>query len=168
MTVDARAPIAGWTPPDANARRRLLLRHRRVALVGVSAKRERPSHFVATYLQAQGRDFDVSFVNPRAKTILSRPVCATLADLPAPPEIVVAFRKPADLPDVAIEAVSAGAAVLWLQLGLWSPEAAAIALDAGLDLVMDRCLKIEHARFFGGLHLAGFDTGVIRSRRRRS
>lgn len=82
------------------------------------------------------------------------------------PDIGDVFRRSEGLPAVAAEAVDVGAKVLWAQLGLWSPEAARCCLAAGLDVVMDRCLKIEHARFFGGLARAGFDTGVISSRRR--
>ena len=85
--------------------------------------------------------------------------------MPVVPDIVDVFRRSVDLPDVADEAVAIGAKVLWVQLGLWSAEAARRCVGAGLDVVMDRCLKIEHARFAGGLHLAGFDTGIISSRR---
>jgi predicted CoA-binding protein len=86
--------------------------------------------------------------------------------LPAPPDLVDVFRKPADLLSVADDAIAVGASTLWLQLGLWDDAVAARATAAGLNVVMDRCLKIEHARFAGGLHTAGFDTGVISSRRR--
>ena len=85
---------------------------------------------------------------------------------PAAPDCGDALRKSSDVPTVADDAVAVGAGVFWTQFGLWSPEAARTVLDAGMDLVMDRCLKVEHARFNGGLHLAGFDTGVIDSRRR--
>ena len=91
---------------------------------------------------------------------------ASLADLPEVPDIADVFRKSEDLPEVAAEAISVGAKVFWAQLGLWNADAATAATAAGLDVVMDRCTKIEHARFAGGLHLAGFDTGVISSRRR--
>jgi predicted CoA-binding protein len=109
----------------------------------------------------------VWFVNPRADTILGRPVYPSLADLPGTPDLVDVFRKPSDLPQVLDETLEAGASTLWLQLGLWDEDVARRAEAAGLDVVMNRCLKIEHARFHGGLHLAGFDTGVIDSRRRR-
>jgi uncharacterized protein len=109
----------------------------------------------------------VWFVNPRAESILGRPVYRSLADLPGTPDLVDVFRKPADLPQVLDETLSVGASTFWLQLGLWDDAVARRAESAGLDVVMDRCLKIEHARFHGGLHLAGFDTGVIDSRRRR-
>ena len=91
----------------------------------------------------------------------------SLADLPGAPDIVDVFRRESELPGVAEEAVAAGAGTLWMQLGLHSDEAVRIAHDAGLNAVSNRCLKIEHARFHGGLHLAGFDTGVISSRRSR-
>jgi predicted CoA-binding protein len=109
----------------------------------------------------------VWFVNPRETEILGRPVYASLADLPAPPDLVDVFRRPADLPAVADEAIAAGASTLWLQLGLRDAAVAEHATDAGLAVVMDRCVKIEHARFRGGLHLAGFNTGVLSSRRTR-
>ena len=156
-------PVDGWTEPSSNERRRLLAGMRTVAMVGVSANPARPSNFVATYLL--GTDYDVFSVNPRADAILGRACVPTLADLPVVPDCVDVFRKLDDVPTVADEAVAVGARVLWTQFGLWSPEAARTVLDAGMDLVMDRCLKVEHARFHGGLHLAGFDTGVIDSRR---
>jgi hypothetical protein len=159
----AKLPIDGWTPPSATERRNLLAGIRSVAMVGVSANRARPSNFVATYLL--GTDYEVYFVNPMADEILGRPCVPTLADLPVVPDCVDVFRRLGDVPDVAIEAVAVGAGMFWTQFGLWSLEAARTVLDAGMDLVMDRCLKVEHARFHGGLHLAGFDTGVIDSRR---
>lgn len=155
-----------WTPPGARERKAILDRTRTVAMVGASANPARPSYFVATYLLSSSTDFDVYFVNPRETELLGRPVYPSLADLPVTPDLVDVFRRPEDLPDVAREAITVGAATFWAQLGLWSDEAAAVAHDAGLEVVMNRCLKIEHARFHGGLHLAGFDTGVISSRRR--
>ena len=104
-------------------------------------------------------------VNPRETEILGQRVYPSLADLPVVPDIVDVFRRVDDLPDVAREAVAIGTSALWIQLGLWSDEAARIGHEAGIDVVMDRCLKIEHARFHGGLHLGGFDTGIIDSRR---
>ncbi|HVX22334.1 MAG TPA: CoA-binding protein [Acidimicrobiales bacterium] len=157
---------AGWTPPTAGERLGILRRTRTVALVGASANRARPSHFVATYLLSSSTDYTVWLVNPREREILGRPVYPSLAALPEPPDLVDVFRRPDDLEATAAEAIDRGAGVLWLQLGLWSDEAAQRAHAAGLDVVMDRCLKIEHARFAGGLHLAGFDTGVVSARRR--
>jgi len=104
-------------------------------------------------------------VNPRETEILGQPVYPSLSALPVQPDIVDVFRRHDDLPGVAQEAIDSGAKTLWLQLGSWNEEAAALAEEAGLSVVMDRCIKIEHARFHGGLHLAGFDTGVISSRR---
>ena len=160
-------PVEGWSPPTAGERRRILERSKSVAVVGASANPARASYFVLTYLLSSSTDFDVYPVNPRAagSEILGRPVWPSLADVPATPDIVDVFRRPEDLPAVADEAIAVGSAVFWVQLGLWSAEAARRCTSAGLDVVMDRCLKIEHARFRGGLHLAGFDTGVISSRR---
>lgn len=159
----AQLPIDGWTPPSATERRNLLAGIRSVAMVGVSVNQARPSNFVATYLL--GTDYEVYFVNPRADEILGRPCVPTLADLPVVPDCVDVFRRLGDVPDVAAEAVAVGARLFWTQFGLWSLKAAQTVLDVGMDLVMDRCLKVEHARFHGGLHLAGFDTGVVTSKR---
>lgn len=155
-----------WAAPSAPERLALLRRTRSVAIVGASANPSRASYFVATYLLSSS-PYDVYFVNPRATSILGHPVYASLADLPVTPDLVDVFRRDADLPGVAQEAVDAGARTLWLQLGSWNEEAAAIAEAGGLDVVMDRCVKIEHARFHGGLHLAGFDTGEISSKKQR-
>ena len=166
MSTIAHPPVPGWREPGARERLALLQRTRSIAMVGVSANPARPSYFVATYLTSSSANYDVYFVNPGASEILGRPVYKTLADLPVVPDMVDVFRKPDDLPAVVDEAIAIGASSVWLQLGLWHAAAGATAVDAGLELVMDRCLKIEHARFHGGLHLAGFDTGVISSRRR--
>ncbi len=154
-----------WPAPAARERLALLRRTRTVAMVGASANPARASFFVATYLLSSS-DYEVYFVNPGASEILGRPVYPSLAALPVQPDLVDVFRKPADLPQVLDDALAVGARSLWLQLGLWDEDTARRAQAAGLDVVMDRCLKIEHARFNGGLHLAGFDTGVISSRRR--
>ena len=154
----------GWTGPSAPQRLEILRRTRTVAMLGASPNPSRASNFVATYLLAS-TDYEVYFVNPNAATILDRPVYGSLADLPVTPDLVDVFRRPADLPQVLAETVAAGAATLWLQFGLYDEEIAEKAEAAGLTIVMDRCLKIEHARFHGGLHLAGFNTGVISSRR---
>jgi predicted CoA-binding protein len=138
---------------------------RTVAMVGASTNPARPSYFVATYLCSSSTDFEVYFVNPAYTELLGRPVYPSLAELPVVPDLVDTFRRHDDLPEVAEEAIDVGAKTLWFQFGLWHPQAAARAARAGLNVVMDRCLKIEHARFAGGLHLAGFDTGVVSSRR---
>lgn len=155
-----------WQGPGAQARFALLRSARSIALVGASDNPARASYFVGTYLLSSS-PYEVYFVNPRAETILGRPAYASLADLPAVPDIVDVFRRHDDLPSVAEEAVAVGASTLWLQLGSWHEGAAAIAEDAGLSVVMDRCVKIEHARFHGGLHLAGFDTGVVSAKRQQ-
>ncbi|MEQ0558781.1 CoA-binding protein [Amycolatopsis sp. NEAU-NG30] len=145
-------------------RRAILNRTKSVTLVGASANPARPSYFVATYLLSSTR-YDVHFVNPRLDTLLGKPVYASLKDVPGEPDLVSVFRRHDDLPQVADEVIDAGARTLWLQLGLWHEPVAERARAAGLDVVMNRCVKIEHARFAGGLHLAGFNTGVISSRR---
>lgn len=154
----------GWTEPSATQRLALLRRTRTVAVVGASPNPARASNFVATYLLAS-TGYDVYFVNPNATEILGRPVYGSLDQLPTVPDLVDVFRKPADLPTVLAETLNAGAATLWLQFGLYDAAIAKEAEAAGLTVVMDRCLKIEHARFHGGLHLAGFNTGVISARR---
>ena len=112
-------------------------------------------------------DYQVWPITPDDPVILGVPTYPSLADLPDAPDVVDVFRRPDQLPAVAEQAVAAGAGVLWIQLGLHSDEAVEIASSAGLNVVSNRCVKIEHARFHGGLHLAGFDTGVISSRRAR-
>jgi len=154
-----------WEPPPAPERLAILRRSRRVVIVGASPNPNRASFFVASYLLAES-SYALSFVNPRAERILDRPVVGSLADLADAPDIVDVFRRPEEIAAVAEEAIAVGAKVLWLQLGLWDEAVALRAEAAGLQVVMDRCLKIEHARFKGGLHLAGFDTGLISSRRR--
>jgi uncharacterized protein len=158
-----------WSPPTAQERLAILRRTRTVAILGMSVDPSRASHFVATYLVSSSCSFDrVWFVNPKGGEVLGRQVYPSLAELPEPPDLVDVFRRQDQLPAVAREVVEIeGIRTFWCQLGLWSDEAASIAHSAGLDVVMNRCLKIEHARFHGGLHLAGFDTGVVSSRRYR-
>jgi predicted CoA-binding protein len=164
--VRVHPDIDGWTPPGATERRRILDQARSIAVVGASSNRARASNFVLTYLLGR-HQYDLFPVNPRETEVHGLTCHPSLAELPVVPDIVDVFRRTEDLPAVATEAVAVGAKVLWVQLGLWSAEAARIAVDGGLEVVMDRCIKIEHARFAGGLHLAGFDTGVITSRRER-
>ena len=120
-----------------------------------------------TYLTASLCHFDVYPINPGEQEVMGLKCYPSLADLPVVPDVVDVFRRAEDCPGIAREAIDVGAETLWLQLGIWSDEAAAIASEAGLNVVMNRCTKIEHARFAGGLHLAGFDTGVISSHRHR-
>lgn len=157
-------PGTGWQGPSAPERLGILRNTTSIAIVGASNKPSRASYFVATYLLSSSR-YRVYFVNPVLQEILGQPVYASLAELPESPDMVDVFRKHDDLPSVLDEAVAADAKTLWLQLGSWHEEVARDAEAAGLNVVMDRCVKIEHARFHGGLHLAGFDTGVISSKR---
>ncbi|MGW2093465.1 CoA-binding protein [Promicromonospora sukumoe] len=153
-----------WQGPSAPERLRILRSTKSIAIVGASANAARASFFVSTYLLSSS-PYDVYFVNPRATEILGHPVYPSLADLPVVPDLVDVFRRHEDLPTVLDETLAVGAKTLWLQLGSWHEDVARKAEAAGLNVVMDRCVKIEHARFHGGLHLAGFDTGVISSRR---
>jgi predicted CoA-binding protein len=145
-------------------RLRILESYRRIAMVGLSSNPFRPSHFAAIYLIAEG--YDVIPVNPRESQVLGRPCYPSLAALPSPVEVVDIFREPAAVPGIVEEAIAAGARVVWMQLGIIHEEAAERARQAGLEVVMDRCIKIEHARFFGGLNTIGMNTAVITSRRR--
>ena len=156
------------SPLSAGERLSVLRATRSVAILGMSTDTSRASYFVATYLLSSSCSFEhVWFVNPKGGHVLGQPVYPSLASVPEPPELVDVFRRAEDLPAVADEVVAVeGTRTLWFQLGLSSDEAARVAHAAGRNVVMNRCLKIEHARFAGGLHLAGFDTGVISSRRR--
>ena len=156
-----------WTPPSAGERRRILRSARKIAVVGASNNPARASNFVLTYLLSSSADYEVWPVSPKEETVLGVQAYPSLAELPGTPDIADVFRRVDALPGVAQEAVDIGAKVFWMQLGLHSDEAVEIASAAGLNVVSNRCLKIEHARFHGGLHLAGFDTGVISSRRAR-
>ena len=148
---------------DIATLRRILKTCRTIAVVGLSAEWHRPSHFAAKYLQQHG--YRVIPVNPRYETILGERCYARLEDIGEPVDMVDVFRRPADLAPIAASAVAIGARCLWQQLGVVNLEADAIARAAGLDSVLDRCVKIEHARLFGGLHWAGVNTGVISARR---
>jgi uncharacterized protein len=160
--------MSAYIAPNAQERLAIMRDSRSVAIVGMSADPSKSSYFVATYLLSSSAAFEhVWFVSPKGGEILGQPVYRSLADLPDAPDIVDVFRRSDDLPSVAEEVVAIpGTKVFWGQLGLFSDEAVAIAEGAGRRAVMNRCLKIEHARFAGGLHIAGFDTGRISSRRR--
>jgi predicted CoA-binding protein len=145
-------------------RRRILERYRRIAMVGLSANPFRPSHFAAIYLMAEG--YDVTPVNPRESEILGRRSYPTLMEVPGPIEVVDIFREPAAVPDIVEQAIRRQAKVVWMQLGVIHEGAAQHARDGGMEVVMDRCIKIEHARFFGGLNAVGLNTGVISALRR--
>ena len=148
---------------DIPTLRRILARDRTIAVVGLSAEWHRPSHFAAKYLQEHG--YRIVPVNPRYPEILGETSYPRLEDIPFPVDMVDVFRKAGEIPAVARSAVAIGAKTLWQQLGLMSEEADRIATEGGLDSVWDRCVKIEHARLFGGLNWAGGNTQVISAHR---
>lgn len=152
-----------WQGPDARERLRILRRAKSVAIVGASPNPARSSYFVATYLRSSSA-YRVYFVNPRADSILGQRVYPDLASLPEVPDIVDVFRRASDIPAVTDDVIAVGAPTMWVQLGIRNEQAAIDAEARGLKVVMDRCIKIEHARFHGGLHLMGFDTGQITAR----
>jgi len=158
--------MRGWENPAAGERQQILRETRTLAMVGASPNPARASNFVATYLLSSSA-YEVWFVNPNATEILGRPVYPSLADLPGVPDLVDVFRRMEDIPAVLDDVLELdGVRTFWLQFGLYDETLAKRGEAAGLTVVMDRCVKVEHARFHGGLHLAGFDTGVITSRRR--
>ncbi len=163
--------VGGNSPVNASRfskspleRRRILEQYRRIGMVGLSSNPFRPSHFAALYLLAEG--YEVIPVNPREKEVLGRTSYPSLTAIPGGVEVVDIFREPAAVPAIVEEAIATGAKVVWMQLGVIHEGAAARAEEAGLQVVMDRCMKIEHARFFGGLNTIGLNTGVLSSRRR--
>lgn len=170
-TIPASSPLAkllkserSWVGPSAQQRQGILRRAKSVAIVGASSNPTRASFFVGTYL-LQSSDYRVYFVNPNATEILGQKAYPDLASLPEVPDIVDVFRKASDIPAVIDEVLAVGAPTIWVQLGIWNEDAARHGEQSGLTVVMDRCIKVEHARFNGGLHLLGFDTGVISSRK---
>ena len=156
-------PARGRLVDDIAGLRRVLAQHRTIAVVGLSANWYRPSYFAAKYMLDHG--YRVIPVNPAYREVLGQLCYPSIAEIPGPVDIVDAFRKPAEMPAIAREAVAKGAKVLWMQLGIRNDEAARIAMDAGLDVVADRCVKIEHARILGGLNWCGVNTGVVSSHR---
>ena len=150
---------------DIETLRRILATNRVIAVVGLSADWYRPSYFAAKYMQEHG--YRIIPVNPKYAEILGERCYGSLSDIPEKVDIVDVFRRTADVPPIAREAVAIGAKVLWQQLGVVSEEADRCARDHGLDSVMDRCVKIEHARLFGGLNWAGVNTKVVSAKRPR-
>ena len=148
---------------DINTLRCILKEARTIAVVGLSANWWRPSYFAAKYMQEHG--YRIIPVNPAYPEVLGEKCYASLRDIPEQVDIVDCFRKSEEIPPIADEAIAIGAKVLWMQLGVINHEAAAKARNAGLELVMDRCVKIEHARLFGGLNWVGVNTKVISSKR---
>jgi predicted CoA-binding protein len=169
--IPASSPLAKllksqrtWVGPTAKERLGILRNAKSIAIVGASPNPARSSYFVGTYL-LQSSDYDVYFVNPNADEILGHKAYPDLKSLPVVPDIVDVFRKASDIPSVIDEVLEVGAKTVWVQLGIWNQDAAVYGESKGLTVVMDRCIKVEHARFHGGLHLLGFDTGVITARK---
>ena len=148
---------------DIAGLRRILARSRTIAVVGLSANWYRPSYFAAKYLQDHG--YRVIPVNPNYEQVLGERCYPSVSAIPEPVDVVDGFRKSEEMVELARDAVNKKASVLWMQLGIRNEEALWIASDAGLDVVVDRCMKIEHARILGGLNWAGVNTGVISARR---
>ena len=148
---------------DIPTLRRILGQTRTIAVVGLSADWFRPSYFAAKYMQEHG--YRIIPVNPKYPEILGEKCYTSLADIPDKVDMVDCFRKSEDILPIAQQAIAVGAKVLWQQLGVENREADALVRAAGLDSVMDRCVKIEHARLFGGLGWAGVDTKVISAKR---
>ncbi len=148
---------------DIKDLRRILVDYKRVAMVGLSDDWSRPSNFAAKYLLDHG--FEVIPVNPKYDEILGQKCYPDLRDIPAPVDVVDLFQRVERVPPFVDQAIEIGARVVWLQLGIVHEEAAQKARDAGLEVVMDRCMKIEYARLFGGLNTIGVNTGVISAQR---
>lgn len=149
--------------PNTNALRSILLENNTVAIVGLSAKWHRPSYFVGKYLLDHG--YKIIPVNPNYEEILGQKCYPDLASIPQPVDIVNLFQQADTTPDYARQAIKIGAKVLWLQLGISNQVAQKLAQEASLKFVMDKCLKIEHARIFGGLNFIGVNTKIISSAR---
>ena len=148
---------------DIPGLRRILKTNKVIAIVGLSADWFRPSYFAAKYMVEHG--YTVIPVNPRYESILGQRCYKSLRDIPVKVDIVDCFRKTQDIIPIAEDAIAIGAKVLWQQLGVMNTEAAKKAEAAGLEAVMDRCVKIEHGRLFGGLNWCGVNTRVISAKR---
>jgi predicted CoA-binding protein len=150
---------------DIPSLRRILAENRVIAVVGISANWYRPSYFASKYMMEHG--YTIVPVNPRYAEVLGQRCYPDLAAIPHPVDIVDCFRRSEEILPLAEAAIAIGAKVLWQQLGVRNLEAAERVEAAGLEAVLDRCVKIEHARLFGGLNWAGVNTGVISARRPR-
>jgi predicted CoA-binding protein len=148
---------------DISTLRRILASCRTIAVVGLSAEWHRPSYFAARYMQQHG--VRIVGVNPRYTEVLGEPCYPSLEAIPHAVDMVDVFRRTEDVLPIARSAIAIGAKCLWQQIGVVNRDADGLARDAGLDSVMNRCVKIEHARLFGGLHWAGVNTRVISARR---
>jgi len=148
---------------DSDKVRRILRRVRTIAVVGLSAQWHRPSYFAAKYLQEHG--YRIIPVNPGYPEILGEKCYKSLREIPEKVDVVDCFRRSAEIPAIADDAIAIGAKVLWMQLGVENGDARKKAEAAGLEVIENRCMKIEHGRFFGGLGWAGVNTKVISARR---
>lgn len=148
---------------DSEKLRRILRTTKSIAVVGLSAQWHRPSYFAAKYLQDHG--YRIVPVNPMYDEVLGEKCYKSLRDIPEPVDMVDCFRKSAEIPAIAEDAIAIGAKVLWMQLGVESAQARKRAEEAGLQVVENRCVKIEHGRFYGGLGWAGVNTKVISAKR---
>ncbi|MEM7562971.1 MAG: CoA-binding protein [Pseudomonadota bacterium] len=148
---------------DIKTLRRLLIDYKKIAMVGLSDNWFRPSNFAAKYLLEHG--FEVIPVNPRYEEILGQKCYPDLKSIPTPVDVVNLFQRSERVPPFVDEAIEIGAKVIWMQLAVINEAAADTAMDAGLEVVMDRCMKIEYARLFGGLNTIGVNTGVISAQR---
>jgi predicted CoA-binding protein len=152
----------------ASRRRDLIDRVRTIAMIGASSNPLRPSYTVFSYLRRQPR-YDVTPINPTIEEIdgvKAFPSLSAYAAARGAPDVVDVFRKPSELVAVVNDAIAARAKAIWFQYGVVNNEAIALAEEAGLDVVIDRCMKVEHARFAGGLSMNGLNSGLITSRRR--
>lgn len=148
---------------DIATLRRILRETKTIAVVGLSAHWHRPSYFAAKYMMDHG--YRIIPVNPSYDEVLGQKCYQSLHDIAEPVDMVDCFRRSSEIMSIARESIAIGAQTLWMQLGVLNPEAARLAEAAGLQVVMDRCVKIEHARLFGGLNWAGVNTGIISSKR---
>ncbi len=158
----AAAEVAKYQDPLVI--REILHTARTIAIVGLSSNQLRPSNFVGFYLKRHG--YTVVPVNPNEREVFGHKAYVSLSDIPFHVDVVDVFRAPAAVPAIAEEAVRIGASALWLQFGVISAEGARAASDGGLNVVVDRCMKVEHARHMGRMHWLGFNTGVVGSQRR--
>lgn len=163
MTSDASNGPVTAEYADPHVIQEILHGGKVIAIVGLSPNVLRPSNFVGFYLQRHG--YTIVPVNPRESEILGEKSYASLKDIPFPIDVVDVFRAPDAVPEIAREAVEIEAGALWLQFGVISPEGAKIAHQGGLEVVMDRCMKVEHARYIGRMHWLGFNTGTVTSLR---
>ena len=143
--------------------RKILTEHKVLAVVGLSANESRPSFFAAKYMQDHG--YRIIPVNPRYEEILGERCYPDLKSIPDPVDIVDLFQRPERVMPFVQSAIDIKAKVLWMQLGVVNHDAVAVAAKAGLEVVMDRCVKIEYARMFGGLGFVGVSTGIVSAKR---